>query len=252
MQWFTVLFGPWYIEAIWTLFLSPILVFTYPMLIDKVYLYDFSNFEPASFAQICEYAWNYDWENFAFYLTMNENRFVAPIVYQIAYSLRNDDRYWDINRRDYLLYTFMLSLGKLLIYWIISPILLLMLPFLGYLVLNVYSFLYWFIIISHAIPDINVDIPFTLDIYRFYDYSNLLLLRADKLCPDDMIALPDGHCGCHDYQVKKGKMCLDICPYNKSLNKYDSAIFRILPECIDLYAFFDWYAQSSGLLSNSQ
>lgn len=115
---------------------------------------------------------------------MNENRLITPIVYEIAYNLRNNDGFWDLNRRDYLFYVLALNLGKIVVYWILSPIIILLLPLFGFFVINVYVNLFWLLMFSHFIPNFSLDVTYTLDLYKFYDWSSLILMRADDLCPD--------------------------------------------------------------------
>ena len=138
-------------------------------------------------------------------VTMNENRFIAPVVYEIARSVRNEEEFWDINRRDYLYYTLALTQGKILFYWFLSPVLLILVPFLGYFFVNVYTNLFWLLMLTHFIPDFELDVPSTVNLYKFNDWSSILMMRADDLCPDGLIAMPDGDCSCLDHQVQKGK-----------------------------------------------
>lgn len=62
--------------------------------------------------------------------------------------------------------------------------------------------------------------------------------------------MPDGHCGCLDHQKLEGRFCVDLCPKYQSLNKYDSAIFEVLPRCLNVYEFFDWFAEENPLLKD--
>lgn len=214
--------------------LSPILIVTYPMLIEKLYVLDFTLFKPATFSEICQYAIDGDWENFAFYLTMNENRFVTPVMFQIALERREQDEYWDINRRDYLWYTLLISLIKMLIYWTIAPFLILLIPLVPYFLINIYSFMYWLLLFSYMVPDFSLEISQVIDLYQFQDWSNLLIMRADELCPDGFIVMSDGHCGCQSYQKLEDKQCVELCPKEKAYNRYDSAVYFILPQCLDV------------------
>ena len=181
---------------------------------------------------------------------MNENRFVAPIVYEIAYNIKDEDLFWDFNRRDLMYYMLIISEIKILLCWIFSPLIILLSPLLLYFVFSVYMNLFWLVTFAHYFPSLKLDVPYTLDIYRFYDWSSMLILQADDLCPGNLRSMADGHCGCQDDQVLRGKLCVDVCPRFKSLNRYDTAIFDILPACLNIYEFYDWYAQTNPLLEN--
>jgi len=74
----------------WTLVMSPILVFSYPYTIYQLAIDEIDGTSIASYDQISDEMKKYNYRNALLHITLNENRFIEPIFYEIALYAKSD------------------------------------------------------------------------------------------------------------------------------------------------------------------